>query len=388
MNFLLTTFFNDLAEPLTLMASRHLLLDNPRTEQELDHITMLLTRASSMDGVHATMLPGIAVHVPWPEGLDSIRARTLDAVADDKIPAEAARHLMAEMVEAAAPQQVICRFDDSGAYDELLEIRSNSPANSFVLLHDDNPLLVRSREAYQIGQLIALLACDEEAEGALGETFILDDTPDWSVELGENLTAALVARLLISTDRPGQAGYRFADLNYHSARLAEIGGRLDERLSSKPATDPLLYAGELLAIAAGTRDSRIRLVNLVALLELLHTRNPDASRFNVEDSLTKQFVLKLGVLLYREAPLLDLEWTRKALRDLYGLRSAIAHGDFGRLDGVLGKSCFAEPEATRDGFSPTAIALDTACGLAYRSVRCAVRASLDDPLLVEFLKQN
>ena len=69
MNFLLTTFFHKLTEPVLLLASRGLVLDNARTAQELEHITMLLTRASSMDWVHASMLPGIAVHVPWPAGL-------------------------------------------------------------------------------------------------------------------------------------------------------------------------------------------------------------------------------------------------------------------------------------------------------------------------------
>ena len=276
MNFLLTTFFHKLTEPVLLLASRGLVLDNARTAQELEHITMLLTRASSMDGVHASMLPGIAVHVPWPAGLDAVRTRTLDSVVDDRIPAEAALELMEQVARAAAPLQIICRFDDDGAYEELQEMRRGAPANSVVLLGDDNPLLTRSREAFEIGQLLALLACDEEADGTLGDAFLLDDTPDWSVELGERLTAALVDQCLISVDKPERTGFKFADFEYYRARLAELGKRLDDRLSVSEAADPLLYVGQLMAIAAGTRDSRTRLVNLVALLELLLTRNPDA----------------------------------------------------------------------------------------------------------------
>lgn len=388
MNFLLTTFFQELSEPVMLVASRGLVLDNARTDEELEHVTMLLTRAASMDGVHVSMLPGIAIHVPWPAGLATVRTRTLDSVVDDQIPAEAALALMEEVARAAAPQQIICRFDDGGAYDELQEIRGSVPAKSVVLLSDDNPLLTRSREAFEIGQLLALLACDEDTEGTLGDAFILDHTPDWSTELGEKLAAALVTRCLISVDKRGQTGFKFADFEYYSARLATVGRRFDDRLSSSEATDPLLYAGQLMAIAAETRDSRTRLVNLVALLELLLTRKPDSSRFNVEDSLTKQFVLKLGVLLYCESPTLDLNWTRRALMDLYALRSAIAHGDFGRLDGLLTKSSFAESESSLKGASPTAIALDGACEFAYRCVRCAVGASLQHPPLVEFLKRS
>ncbi len=349
---------------------------------------MLLARASSMDGDHASMLPGLAVHTPWPYGLEAVRARTLDSVVDDQIPAETGLALMEAVAGAAAPQHVICRFDDGGAYEELKESRRSLPAHSFILLHHDNPLLIRSREAFQIGQLLALVTCDEEAEGTLGDAFILDDTHDWSVSLGDKLTMVLVNRCLLSTEGRGSTGFKFADFDHYSSGLAEAGGRLDDRLQSRETSEPLLYAGQLLAIAAETRDSRIRLSTLVALLELLLTRNPDANRFNVEDSLTKQFVLKLGVLLHRESPSLDLDWARRAPKDLYGLRSAIAHGDFGRLDRLLAKSSFVEPEGAEDTFSPTVIALDATCEFAYRCVRCAVNTSLEDPPLVEFLKRS
>lgn len=102
--------------------------------------------------------------------------------------------------------------------------------------------------------------------------------------------------------------------------------------------------------------------------------------------MTKQFVFKLGVLLHRESPSLDFDRTRRELLDLYKLRSAIAHGDFGRLDRLLARSSFAEAETTDDMFSPALIALDVACEFAYRCVRCAVNTCLEDPPLVEFLK--
>jgi len=388
MNFLLTTCYQQLSDPVMLVPSRGLVLDNVRTDDEFAHVTMLLTRAASMDGVHFSMLPGIAVHGPWPAGLAAVRTRTLNSILDDHIPAEAALTLMEEVARAAAPQQIICRFDDGGAYDALQEIRASMSANEVVLLNDDNPLLTRSREAFEIGQLLALLACDEDSEGTLGDSFILDHTPDWSVQLGEKLAAALVARCLVSVGDRGQTGFKFADFGYYSARLTAVGKQFDGCLGSREAADPLLYAGQLMAIAAEARDSRTRLVNLVALLELLLTRNPDASRFNVDDSLSKQFILKLGVLLYSERPSLDLDWTRRALKDLYAVRSVIAHGDFGRLDGLLAKSSFAEPESFQHGSSPTVIALDTACEFAYRCARCAVGASLQHPPLVQFLKRN
>lgn len=227
MNFLITSFFKELDRPFPLLASRGLVLDNPRTEEELQRLAMLLARASSMDGDHASMLPGLAVHTPWPYGLEAVRARTLGSVVDDRIPRDTALTLMEAVARAAAPQHVICRFDDQGAYEELTESRRGLPARSFILLHHDNPLLTRSWEAFEIGQLLALVACDEEAEGTLGDAFILDDTHDWSVSLGEKLTMALLNRCLISTEGRASTGFKFADFDHYSPRLAEAGRQLE-----------------------------------------------------------------------------------------------------------------------------------------------------------------
>lgn len=156
MNFLITSFFKEMDEPLTLLKSRGLVLDNPRTAVEIDHITMLLTRATSMEGVHTPMLPGIAVHSSWPDGLDAVRNRTLAAVVDDQIPADHGLDLMEEVASAAAPQLVLCRFDDEGEFDALSKLRDTLAPHTFLLLDDDNPLIARSREAFEIGHLLAI----------------------------------------------------------------------------------------------------------------------------------------------------------------------------------------------------------------------------------------
>jgi hypothetical protein len=272
----------------------------------------------------------------------------------------------------------------------LEKARDNLGPRSFILLDDDHPLITRSREAFEIGHLLAILACDIDKEGDLRDTFILDDTPDWSVTLGESLTYSLVNQCMVRAgpDKPEGKGFSFVDLDHYGARLQEAGQYLDDRLCMKDNGAPLLYASELMAIAARTRDIRTKLVNLVALIELLLARNPDTSRFNVEDSLTRQFVLKLGILLHHESPSLDLDWSRRAMKDLYQLRSSIAHGDFGNVDRLLAKSCFAEPDDGQDGFSSAALRMDRACDFAYECVRCAVRASVLNASLVEFLKSN
>jgi hypothetical protein len=168
-----------------------------------------------------------------------------------------------------------------------------------------------------------------------------------------------------------------------------VGGLLDQRFSTFDSDDPLLYAAELLSLARSSADTRTSLVNLVGLLELLLARNPDSARFNVEDSLTKQFVLKVGVLLHSEHPERDMSWVRAALRDLYSLRSAIAHGNFSGLDKLLSKSRFVRPNDGDGVFLSARLArMEVAREFAYDCARCGLWAAIKDPQLVQFLKEN
>ena len=80
-----------------------------------------------------------------------------------------------------------------------------------------------------------------------------------------------------------------------------------------------------------TDDIRVRFLLLVSLIELLITHNPDTNRFNVEDSISRQFRFKTTIMLHREQPDIDLEFHEKRLKQLYSLRSAVAHGDFKAL---------------------------------------------------------
>jgi hypothetical protein len=66
---------------------------------------------------------------------------------------------------------------------------------------------------------------------------------------------------------------------------------------------------------------------MISLIEFLLTHKPDYNRFNVEDSITKQFVGKLNLVLYEYYDKFS-ESIEKELRYAYSVRSDIAHGDF------------------------------------------------------------
>ena len=78
------------------------------------------------------------------------------------------------------------------------------------------------------------------------------------------------------------------------------------------------------------KNPNMYLLGIVSLLELLLTHKPDSQRFNIEESISKQYQNKLAFLLYENNKNLDLEKLKKELKYSYAIRSDIAHGNFGK----------------------------------------------------------
>lgn len=84
-------------------------------------------------------------------------------------------------------------------------------------------------------------------------------------------------------------------------------------------------------------NQEMAFVELISVIELLITHNPDSMRYNVEESINKQFVGKLALILYENDKSIDLSHLKKELSFAYSIRSAIAHGDFNNLEAQLNK---------------------------------------------------
>jgi len=92
-------------------------------------------------------------------------------------------------------------------------------------------------------------------------------------------------------------------------------------------------------------DDKTKLLMLTSIVELLLTRNPKTERFNVEDSINKQFQLKTGTvawIMFQDPNIPEhlkhsMEFTQNQLKSIYDCRSKIAHGDFKELEKTLQK---------------------------------------------------
>jgi len=95
--------------------------------------------------------------------------------------------------------------------------------------------------------------------------------------------------------------------------------------------DKILFVGSLLQSAnLQTQDIKIRLLLLVSLVEYMLTHNPDFNRFNIEESISKQFKLKTAIIVFQFDKTVDLNVIKSNLSNIYSQRSDIAHGNMSK----------------------------------------------------------
>ena len=86
-----------------------------------------------------------------------------------------------------------------------------------------------------------------------------------------------------------------------------------------------------------TQDDSLILLSLVSIIEMLITHNPENSRFNVEESISRQFINKTTFLLYENDNFIDVKKVREELKLAYRVRSDITHGNFEDMTKTLKK---------------------------------------------------
>lgn len=102
-------------------------------------------------------------------------------------------------------------------------------------------------------------------------------------------------------------------------------------MNPKINDEKFLYICDVISNFGELRSNKkMYLLSVIGVMELLLTHNPDKSIYNIEDSITKQFVRKMKYILYKENHSIDLVKLEKLLKLAYTIRSNIAHGNFGK----------------------------------------------------------
>lgn len=381
-NFLVTSYTYPLAEPVMLSERLNLYLDNPRTTEEVEVVRSYIERAYST---------GSPWRVPDYSDEDIV---TLEQIALDFCRMYAARDPVVQsfcdtykrddLFDFLARMWIIARYDDEGQHELLDDIKEQQPDDRpyVILLQDEHPIVKNSKQLADYSFLLSLLV-HTQGESYFGQSFILHSDYYDLAEAFPNHDLCREFLMFGFACRSGKAGL---DMDHQwrifpAARdgLVKTGRLLDSALDAG-ATEKLLYVASLLkAVGEDITDERTKLTVLVSIMELMLTHNPDFNRYNVEDSISKQFALKASILIYLHDRSHSLAAIRSRLRTIYALRSNIAHGNFEEVTKYVRN--LSKKEGREEYFQD--VITDSYC-----YIRAILYEYLKDPVFVDFLKGN
>lgn len=127
--------------------------------------------------------------------------------------------------------------------------------------------------------------------------------------------------------------YRFNGFAFYYDNIIEAA----KQLIGFEEPETIKYITECIQCLRKNYDLKMKFVSIVSIIELLLTHSPNTNRYNVEDSISKQFKNKVALIAYLNDKSQEYEIIIKECNLIYSLRSDIAHGNFQQLDKDLKK---------------------------------------------------
>lgn len=236
-----------------------------------------------------------------------------------------------------AKNWVIVRIDDDIKKEEVkIELAKISSA-----IDEKNYKVVDTYKNYEdaIKFLDLLIFISLENDSFLNHSFLIPECFD-IYSLGyesKSLKNLIIDLLVIATSKskekenPNDFRYCRFDKVYEKLKLYEnlVIDKLDNEL--------IQYVADNLEIYNQLYEDKMKIVSLVSMIELLIAHNPDSSRYNIEDSIRKQFSNKILVILHLNNMVDNPKELEKLLLLIYDLRSSIAHGSFNNINSICEK---------------------------------------------------
>lgn len=380
--YLLTHLLFPIENPIQLSKKLDLSLDNLRNEEEIKRLKNFIEVSMDSDDEiynrpgHKMRLPKVAdegiVSVEW--GLRDFAKKYNQSEYITKFFEE---NQTDDYWDLISRMWVVLRIgDNSEIYNSLY----NYKIDKLFYLEDESPAW---ENAINYSYILSLLISKGD-EDYNGRTFLLPnldhliDFPEPNVYLNGAIFYFCGINVV---DYSPSKSEEFFDLASLIEPLKDKANKIEKILDIESAKK-LLYIGNLLKAADNRHiDSRLKFNTLVSIMELLLTHNPDYNRFNVEDSISKQFRLKTSILAYIEDPEINLDEMRNNLKDIYDQRSNIAHGNFNEFYKYLVKGKSKDSIFSTKHFHKLMDNL-------YDYVRICVNQYIQRRKFVEFLKKN
>lgn len=385
MNFLLSTYFYPLPKAIILSKYLNIAFDNPRSKEEIDYIAEYLKNSheNSPDPVFPPESKEEIITLDWV--LQKFKENFSEY--DKHVKNYFNRCKSDNVYYRLAKMWIIARYDDKGEFQRLKAIRNEMISKDqigIILLEDDNPIEIAKKNLINFFSLVSLLS-HSEVDEYYGRQMLSDNeisdmerhVPNrdiWRHHFMMFMIHSSSKNWMKKADRLDWTLYPKVKND-----LMNVTKAIDHAFNNGES-DNLLHVGSVLnIIGSRTRDDKVRILLLTSCIEFLLTHNPDFNRFNVEESINKQFQLKTTMLVYLNNKNNDIEKTKERLRQIYHIRSCIAHGNFQEIDIILNKLSKKSGEQ---------VYLSEFVSDLYAFLRVVLEEKLKDTKFVKFLKES
>lgn len=383
MQYFLSNFLFPIKQPITVSREVPIIFDNPRSKTEIEHVRTILTehlkkhqwfKKRSSFNLNKEYLKKSLIKIESSNYVDSQYVVNYFQGYKDE-----------DFFDFISKMWVIIRYEEDEEI-EIYEKNFRALIASKGIVPIENPSRVYGNREASLNYCNLLSIFSQKIEDyIIGNNIIFEFELMPFQEIGTRLISDLMWFWLIrwSFDNSNS---ELDKRKFFPIGIQSIDGnskKLDsliERLG-KDGKERLLYIGNLLLLSNDTytKDFKIKILLLTSLLESLLTHNPDFSRYNVEDSISKQFQLKGSVLIHLNNKEMNIEQIKKDLNYIYKIRSSIIHGDFKKLEDI--RKDYQKKEGKKLEFKEVVSNL-------YVFIKAILEEYIKNPSLVDFIKEN
>lgn len=380
MFYLITNYFYPLKNEILLSKHFNFILDNPRTTDEIESISKLIQDTHEKSEV--LKFPPIAEnqYISLKYFLKEISNYYSEN--DEYLKNVFSNFKLnstKSIYKAMAEIVIIVRYNDNDENKrinkEVKLLRSEGKA-ALALLDEENLIFKNADQLKYYGHVLSLLTQDNEYRGSFINSF--DSFHTKNIRFSQNLfylaSIGMSTKRSIKKNRDEWLGFTLiADKLLHNSKLIEafVDDNSEDRICK------LLYVGEVLSlINEDVKDNKMKILLYTSIIEMLVARNPDSNRFNIEDSINKQFQLKTTIISHlANSQKRNLEEVKKEMQDIYSLRSMIAHGNYSDIKKFVSKK--------KDKY-----VLDKYVSKLSRYTKEVVSYYISNPDFVDFIKNS
>lgn len=380
---ILTKYIYPLEKEILISEELGIKFDNPRTEKEIELIKNFIFPSLKFENEISLSKKIVPLPLRTMLNLDYLKKYLDSNPLDEYAKQFICNDKDLSYLDLVAKSWIIIRFDTNFDLNKIL----NSKQYIGILSLNENERKEYSNninDIFSYCQVHSLLSYYQEEEPYFGHSYLWTLTHPFELffpAVNENIIEILnsFADNLSLLNEKLDGSLRFATFWWLNDRekLLSNASKLESLLQIKvgknqgkqlPPKDKILHIGNRLKIAhEHINQPELSFLLLVGNIEYILTRNPDTSRFNVEDSISRQFKLKTGVALNSADPNFSLINLKSKLKDIYDLRSKIAHGD--------------KVEIERDALFMRVLEL-------YKYTALIITTYINNKPLIDYLKDN